>query len=80
MDDVGEEFPCGVAPDEARRLFDYANVLGVAPGIRQRGGKLTGERCTVVFVSHKLAPDALEPEDLLPAEVDVVEVGTRVLP
>lgn len=61
-------------------LLRYPNVVGVATGIRTRGGKPTGEPCLVVYVERKLPRKRLAAKDLLPSDiegipVDVVETG-----
>lgn len=62
-------------------LLGRANVVAVAEGFRMRGGKPTGERCLVVYVSRKLPAKRLAASDRLPraidgVPIDVVEVGT----
>lgn len=62
------------------KLMRYPNVVGVATGIRVKGGKPTGEPCVVVFVQKKVARDKLKNDELIPGKiddvpVDVVEVG-----
>jgi len=62
------------------QLLRYPNVVGVATGIRTRGGKPTGEPCLVVYVARKLPRKRLAAKDLLPSAiegipVDVVETG-----
>ncbi len=67
-------------------LLSKANVVGVGIGLRQRGGEYTGELALIVSVTHKVPPEELAPEDLIPDEiegvpVDVQAVGTlRILP
>jgi hypothetical protein len=61
-------------------LMSFPNVIGVAEGIRTRGGKPTGERCLVVYVGRKIPKSKLRKIDTLPREIDgvpidVVEVG-----
>jgi hypothetical protein len=61
-------------------LLRYPNVIGVAQGVRIKGGKPTGEPCLVVYVEKKIPPEELDASALLPSEiegipVDVVEVG-----
>lgn len=56
------------------------NVVGVASGVKWKGGEPTGERAVLVLVSHKAAKDELRKEDLVPAKVgevktDVLEIG-----
>lgn len=65
-------------------LLRYPNVVGVAEGIRTKGGKPTGETCLVVYVERKVPRDELDESEILPSEiegipVDVVEAG-RVEP
>ncbi len=65
-------------PVEAR-----PNVVGVAAGIKWRGGEPTGEPAVLVLVSHKVGKEELPKEHLLPAKVgevktDVLEVGFPV--
>lgn len=65
-------------------LMNFPNVIGVAEGIRTKGGKPTGESCLVVYVSRKIPKSKLRKKEILPREVDglpidVVEVG-RVEP
>lgn len=62
-------------------LLGYPNVVGVAPGIRTRRGKPTGERCLVVYVHRKIPKPKLLASAVLPHEIDgvpidVVEIGT----
>lgn len=62
------------------KLLRYPNVIGVAPGIRTKRGKPTGERCVTVYVERKIPRGDLGDGEILPREiegipVDVVEVG-----
>ena len=64
-------------------LMRYPNVVGVADGVRMRGGKPTGQRAIIVYVSRKVPRKDLAGQDLLPGEiegipVDVVETGPIV--
>ncbi|HTN70841.1 MAG TPA: hypothetical protein VMO00_07105 [Methylomirabilota bacterium] len=73
-----------VLSQQEAALMSFPNVLGVAEGIRTKGGKPTGERCLVVYVSRKILKSKLREKEILPREVDgvpidVVEVG-RVEP
>jgi hypothetical protein len=65
-------------------LMRYPNVVGVADGVRMRGGKPTGQPAIVVYVERKVPRQDLAERDLLPGEiegipVDVVEAG-RIVP
>jgi hypothetical protein len=88
-DETSEQPPLGgaeeprIAEIQARHeaeLLRYPNVVGVADGIRTKGGKPTGERCLVVYVERKIPRAELEKSEILPSDiegipVDVVEVG-----
>lgn len=65
-------------------LLTHANVVGVGAGTRKKSGVTTDEPAVVVYVSHKLPREALEPHELIPETVwmddtevrtDVIEVG-----
>ncbi len=55
------------------RLMTLANVTGVGVGEDEN----SGEDVIVVFVTHKVPPDRLRPEDVIPDELEGVPV--RVL-
>jgi hypothetical protein len=60
-----------------------ANVVGVAAGVKWRGGEPTGEPAVLVLVSHKIGKEELPKEDLVPVKVgevktDVLEIGFPV--
>ncbi len=61
-------------------LLSKPNVIGVGVGLREREGEMTDEIVLVVLVTKKLPATEIEPDDLIPAEiqgvpVDVQEVG-----
>ncbi len=61
-------------------LMQYPNVVGIADGIRMRGGAATGERALIVYVQRKVPEDQLPEGAVLPKQidgipVDVVEIG-----
>jgi hypothetical protein len=65
-------------------LLRRSNVVAVGAGTRRTSGSSTGEPAVVVYVTRKLPPEALHPNELVPrlvvaddAEVrtDVVEAG-----
>lgn len=60
-------------------LLSKANVVGVGIGLRQRRGEYTGELALVVSVTHKVPPEELDPEDLIPREIDGVPVDVQVV-
>lgn len=65
----------------ADELMGKPHVIGVAVGFATVNGEQTNELALVVMVERKVAPDALPPEQRIPAtldgvRVDVQEVGT----
>ena len=61
-------------------LLAKSNVIGVGVGLREREGELTDEIVLVVLVTKKLPMTEIEPDDLIPTEIegvpiDVQEVG-----
>jgi len=69
-----------VKQSHEEQLLSKANVLGVGVGLRQRGGQRGEQVALVVLVRRKLPPTELEPDDIIPNEiegvpVDVQEVG-----
>jgi len=60
-------------------LMRKANVVGVGIGLRQRDGKYTGELALIVSVTHKVPPEELDAEDLVPREIDGVPVDVQAV-
>ena len=54
--------------------LEYPNVVGFGRGKRSSSGKNMGEDATVVLVRDKLPEVQLSPSDILPKDVDVVQV------
>lgn len=59
------------------QLLRIPHVVGVAIGLRQRGGEYTGEVCLVVLVDQKLPVSELDSNDLIPPELDGVPVDVQ---
>lgn len=64
-----------------RELLRKPNVVGVGIGRKRRGGETTGQLSIIVSVSQKVPADSLEPDEVIPSDlegipVDVQEVGT----
>lgn len=63
-----------------KELLEKENVVGLGVGYRERDGKLVEDEVVLsVLVCQKVAPDQLEPDDLIPpvldgVRTDVVEV------
>lgn len=51
------------------QLLALANVVGVGTGLRLRNGVSTEEICVQVFVERKLAPEALDPRQMVSTRV-----------
>ena len=61
-------------------LLSKPNVVGVAIGYRQTGGRTTDTLALVVLVTYKVPQSTLDPEDQIPLTlegipIDVQEVG-----
>jgi hypothetical protein len=60
-------------------LMRKANVVGVGIGLRQTGGKPTGEPAVVVSVTHKVPISQLAARDVIPHELDGIPVDVQVV-
>jgi hypothetical protein len=60
-------------------LMRKANVVGVGIGLRQAGGKPTGEPAVVVSVTHKVPISQLTAGDVIPRELDGIPVDVQVV-
>lgn len=58
-------------------IMGKANVQGVGIGLQMREGKPTGELSLVVMVSHKVPVSELDPDDLIPREIEGVSVDVQ---
>lgn len=63
-----------------KQIMAKPNVVGVGVGYRERAQRITDELCVVALVRRKLPMSALNPEDMVPKQVndvatDVLEVG-----
>ena len=58
-------------------LMRKPHVVGVAVGYASQGGKATPEIGLVVMVDEKLPPDQLDPQDMIPTELDGVRVDVQ---
>ncbi len=58
-------------------LMQYPNVVGVGIGMRQQNGEYTNDLCLIVMVDEKLPVAQLEPESILPTELDGVEIDVQ---
>ena len=60
-----------------KRLMSKANVVGVGVGLRHCRGRFTGEPAVVVSVTHKVPSSTLDPEDVIPSEIEGVPVDVQ---
>jgi hypothetical protein len=58
-------------------LLQKANVVGVGVGLRRRRGELAEEVVLVVMVKQKVRRAALDPDDVLPKEIEGVPVDVQ---
>jgi len=69
--------------ENEKELLEKDNVVGVALGYKMTKGKDTGEPAFHVLVQHKMEPDLLSKQDMVPKTIkgvktDVIEVGQIV--
>jgi hypothetical protein len=60
-------------------LMRKANVVGVGIGFRRHAGEMTDEPSIVVSVTRKVPGWTLNPEDLIPRELDGVPVDVQAV-
>jgi len=60
-------------------LMRKANVVGVGIGLRQCEGKPTGEPAIVVSVIQKMPPSQLDPDDVIPRELEGAPVDVQAV-
>jgi hypothetical protein len=60
-------------------LMSKANVVGVGVGYREKDGLRTGEVALVVMVTQKVPRHQLDPQDLIPAELEGIPVDVQVV-
>ena len=60
-------------------LMRKANVVAVGIGLRQREGKPTGEPAIVVSVIQKVPLSQLNPDDVIPRELDGAPVDVQAV-
>lgn len=60
-------------------LMRKAYVVGVGIGLRQIGGKPTGEQAIVVSVTHKMPLSQLTSGDVIPRELEGIPVDVQAV-
>ncbi|MBN1580577.1 MAG: hypothetical protein JXA89_07725 [Anaerolineae bacterium] len=60
-----------------RRLLKKKNVVGVGIGYREMGGKLTDQIALTVMVENKQPLSSLRKRDVIPSELDGVQVDVK---
>lgn len=63
--------------EHKEELLTKANVVGVAMGYHQKGGKSTDKLALVVMVSKKIPPSQLNLKDLIPTYIDGIPVDVQ---
>jgi hypothetical protein len=79
MDSALYEHIKKVKDQYAEGLLEKANVVGVGIGFAERDGIRTDEMALVVMVSQKLPPEALDPNDLIPKQIEGVQVDVQLV-
>jgi hypothetical protein len=78
---MGKQAIVGKAQDVRRRyqemLMSKPNVVGVGIGLRHTGGKRTDDLGIVVMVRRKVPEILLEPEEIIPAEIEGISVDVK---
>jgi len=62
-----------------QELMRKANVVGVGIGLRERGGAYTDEPVIVVSVTRKVSRSMLDPDDVIPQELEGVPVDVQAV-
>ena len=60
-------------------LMRKANVVGVGIGFRQRRGETMGEPAIIVSVTHKVSHSQLDPDDVVPSELEGIPVDVQAV-
>lgn len=60
-------------------LMGKANVVGVGIGFRQRGQTRTDEVVLVVMVEKKVPRTQLQPEDVIPGQIEGIPVDVQAV-
>jgi len=60
-------------------LMRKANVVGVGIGFRQCGGETTDDPAIIVSVTHKVSRSQLNPDDVVPSELEGVPVDVQAV-
>jgi hypothetical protein len=60
-------------------LMSKANVVGVGVGYRQKDGQRTDTVALVVMVTQKVPNHQLDPQDVIPAELEGIPVDVQVV-
>lgn len=68
-----------VIQDHKEVLLKMANVVGVAMGYQQKGGKTTDKLALVVMVSKKIPETQLNSDDLIPSSIDGVPIDVQMV-
>ena len=68
-----------VKTNHERELMNKANVVGVSIGLRKRGGDYTNEPVIVVSVTRKVPYSTLDPDDVIPPELEGVPVDVQAI-
>lgn len=68
-----------VKTNHEQDLLKKANVVGVGIGLRKRCGKYTDEPAIVVSVTRKVPRSMLDPDDVIPPQLEGVPVDVQAI-
>ncbi len=60
-----------------QELLSKPNVVGLGVGYLEVGGKMTDQVGLIVMVRHKVPPDQLAPQEVIPAQIEGIPTDVR---
>src|SRR5690606_33915825 len=60
------------------QLKAYPNVVKILIGVKEKDGKLTDEGCIKIIVEKKISEKDLDPQDIIPKEIEGVKTDVIV--
>jgi len=62
------------------RLAGYPNVVSIGIGMKEKDGQLTNEGCIKIVVKEKVSEADLDPDEIIPKEIEGVKTDVIVQP
>lgn len=60
-------------------MLKKKNVVGLGQGFKYKAGKLTEEKCLIVFVEEKKPENQLEKKDIIPPDVENIRTDVKAI-